>query len=444
MEIFYSQVLNIFTTRELAFFTWFMIFLIVCFFIKELRSSILNLLKCVFAPFFIIIILSLLAYMAVTTMILSKFDLWNFSLLKDTLFWFIFSGLGLCLKHTADKNFTERIKNIFKDNFKIVVILEFVMSSYTFNYWIEFIIFLVIFMIIVMNVFTDKKEEYKSVKSLTDGLLFIIGFVVLLLFIYFIKVHFVEIFSMGSARKILLPIFYTSFFILPAYLIKTYAEYEGAFIRLLINKNYDKKMTNFLKAEVFSVCKLNFKRLNNLVVAFNLLVEIPKTEDEFNNFVRTFLEREQIIPFSSNCIGFNPLEAQFYLSEEDLEINDYTYCDYDDGFGDYYGSRLKTFELADTLNYTLEGNNQEVKRIRLTFGEFLPKGYKSKNYDYFIKCTENLYLKALQCEMPQKLLLTLRKRNVTRHSIENYFVLFNKEILNNNLTHYEFSILIKK
>lgn len=444
MKILYSQILSIFTTRELALFTWLIIFLVICFLNKDVRTSIFSLIKCAFAPIFVKIFLVLLTYLIIITIALSKVDLWNMSLIKSTIYWFVFSGLGMCLSNIKDKNFSESIKQIIFDNFKIVVVLELVISNYTFNYWVEFIVAFVMFIIITMNVFTDKKDEFKEVKAFTDGLLSIIGFVVLLLFVYFIKVHYKEIFSTNSVREILLPFLYALFFIAPAYLIKAFSEYEMAFIRLLHNKNYDKKMSMFLKYKVLSLCKSNFKMLNHLVVDFNLLTEMPRTEEDFDNFVNVFLEREKIIPFSPDCLGFNPVEAKSYLSDEGLEAEDYKYVDFDEGFGNYYGSSLKSFGLADTLNYTLEGNNQEVERLRLIFGEFLPKGQQSVNYKYFIKCTEYLYLKALKQEMPQKLLLTLMKRKTTRHSLSCYLILLNKQVLNKNLTHYEFSIQIKK
>ena len=68
------------------------------------------------------------------------------------------------------------IKKILKDNLKFTMILEFFMSTFTFNIWIELAIIPVITIITVMNVIAERKEEYKSVHKLLDSVLAIAGF----------------------------------------------------------------------------------------------------------------------------------------------------------------------------------------------------------------------------------------------------------------------------
>ena len=68
------------------------------------------------------------------------------------------------------------IKKILKENLKFTMILEFFMSTFTFNIWIELAIIPVITIITVMNVIAERKEEYKSVHKLLDSVLAIAGF----------------------------------------------------------------------------------------------------------------------------------------------------------------------------------------------------------------------------------------------------------------------------
>ena len=49
---------------------------------------------------------------------------------------------------------------ILKDNLKFTMILEFFMSTFTFNIWIELAIIPVITIITVMNVIAERKEVY--------------------------------------------------------------------------------------------------------------------------------------------------------------------------------------------------------------------------------------------------------------------------------------------
>ena len=68
------------------------------------------------------------------------------------------------------------IKKMLKDNLKFTMILEFFMSTFTFNIWIELAIIPVITIITVMNVIAERKEEYKNVHKLLDSVLAIAGF----------------------------------------------------------------------------------------------------------------------------------------------------------------------------------------------------------------------------------------------------------------------------
>lgn len=90
--------------------------------------------------------------------------------------WFLFSGLIYCMNAVSSEADETYIKKILKDNLKFTMILEFFMSTFTFNIWIELAIIPFITIITVMNVIAERKEEYKSVHKLLDSVLAIAGF----------------------------------------------------------------------------------------------------------------------------------------------------------------------------------------------------------------------------------------------------------------------------
>ena len=96
--------------------------------------------------------------------------------IKDIIIWFLFFGLIYCMNAVSSEADETHIKKILKDNLKFTMILEFFMSTFTFNIWIELAIIPVITIITVMNVIAERKEEYKSVHKLLDSVLAIAGF----------------------------------------------------------------------------------------------------------------------------------------------------------------------------------------------------------------------------------------------------------------------------
>lgn len=91
-------------------------------------------------------------------------------------YYMFFSGLIYCMNAVSSEADETYIKKILKDNLKFTMILEFFMSTFTFNMWIELVIIPVITIITVMNVIAERKEEYKSVHKLLDSVLAITGF----------------------------------------------------------------------------------------------------------------------------------------------------------------------------------------------------------------------------------------------------------------------------
>ena len=60
------------------------------------------------------------------------------------------------------------ISKVLKDNLKLTAILEFIISTFTFNIWVELAIIPITTMIVMMNVIAKRKEEYEKVHKLLD------------------------------------------------------------------------------------------------------------------------------------------------------------------------------------------------------------------------------------------------------------------------------------
>ena len=62
----------------------------------------------------------------------------------------------------------EYIRKVLKDNLKLTIVLEFIISTFTFNIWVELAIIPITTMIVMMNVIAKRKEEYEKVHKLLD------------------------------------------------------------------------------------------------------------------------------------------------------------------------------------------------------------------------------------------------------------------------------------
>ena len=190
MGVHFLEIINLFTTRELAIGTWILVVLCYLGLNKQIRISTKHFLQCLFSPIFIIVYIILTIYFLAITFILDKSNLWNVSLIKDSIFWFVFSGVALCIQN---KDF-ESIKNTFIKNLKASILLESVINTYTFDFGIELLLVPLISILVMLNAYLVTQEKYKSVKNLTDNILIFIGILTLLYFLYELYINFAKCF----------------------------------------------------------------------------------------------------------------------------------------------------------------------------------------------------------------------------------------------------------
>ena len=169
-----EEIVTILSTREWAITIWGTGFFIWMLTQSEIRKSLWNVIKILLGKnlrrFFLIIAL----YVAGITMIFYQLPFWNNIYLKDIILWLIFSGISYCV-NSIIKGDAEHLKSTVKDNFRVIVIFEYFIGTFTFKFWIEMLIIPVITILTLMNVVAESEEKYRGVHKLIDIVLACIG-----------------------------------------------------------------------------------------------------------------------------------------------------------------------------------------------------------------------------------------------------------------------------
>lgn len=140
-----ESLINIWNNREKALIVWILIVLVCIVVSKNLRPSFLSVLKALFARKIAPAMLVMLAYISLVVFAAYKLHYWDISLLKDTVIWGL--GTAFIMFMHYDKVNTERkyFKKVLLDNVKLVVLLEFIINLYVFNFVVEFLLVPVLF-----------------------------------------------------------------------------------------------------------------------------------------------------------------------------------------------------------------------------------------------------------------------------------------------------------
>lgn len=274
-----DKLLEIFSTRELALIIWFLtIFMSVLIFSKSIRQGIGKLVKYFFKWKLNVINFSALSYCGVIVWLLWKVGLWDNSLVKDTIFWFLGSGMFFLIKLTKAKKEEDYFKNILMDNIKVILILEFVMNFHQFSLLTELIMLPIITILALVKDQAVNEEKSKILVKPLNGLFIILGLIFILIAIKNIINDISEFANFSTLKSFLLPIILSITFIPCIYLTAIFMQYENLFLRLgFFLKN--PKDLSFAKRRLVWKAGLKRKKLIELSNKINSLYRDSTREE---------------------------------------------------------------------------------------------------------------------------------------------------------------------
>lgn len=280
--------MSILSTREWATLIWGCIFMLYVLCHREIRKSLWNVIVIFLGKKLRILWEIILLYVLTITIVFCYLPIWENIYIKDIIIWFLFSGLIYCMNAVSSEADETYIKKILKENLKFTMILEFFMSTFTFNIWIELAIILVITIITVMNVIAERKEEYKSVHKLLDSVLAIAGFWI---FYETIKIginEYKQLNIINTLVSFMIPIVYLILIIPLEYLLELYSKYEVLFLRMTFKEEKDKRIRLHHRIAVLRECNFSVRKILLFQREYMIQMYALMKEDEFNQLMQKF------------------------------------------------------------------------------------------------------------------------------------------------------------
>ena len=120
---------DFFTTREIAIGIWILVFLAWAGARSEVRRSFLGVLRAALRWKLLVPFVLVAAYMALAARGLYAVGLWTPDLLKDTVLWFLFSGVALSFSGFQMDTEENIWRGAFIDQLKVIVCMAFGMPT---------------------------------------------------------------------------------------------------------------------------------------------------------------------------------------------------------------------------------------------------------------------------------------------------------------------------
>ena len=280
--------MSILSTREWATLIWGCIFMLYVLCHREIRKSLWNVIVIFSDKKLRILWEIILLYVLTITMVFCYLPIWENIYIKDIIIWFLFSGLIYCMNAVSSEADETYIKKMLKDNLKFTMILEFFMSTFTFNIWIELAIIPVITIITVMNVIAERKEEYKNVHKLLDSVLAIAGFWI---FYETIKIginEYRQLNIINTLVSFIIPIVYLILIIPLEYALELYSKYELLFLRMTFKEEKDKKTKIRHRVAIICSCRISVRRVLLFQREYMGRMYVKMKDNEFEKLIREF------------------------------------------------------------------------------------------------------------------------------------------------------------
>lgn len=255
--------LNTFNDREKAVIVWIFIFLIWILWQKNIRASITGIFKAFFQKKIIVIFIAMFVYVFLIIFFLYKLNIWNNYLIKDTVFWIFCSAILLLMNSNKAIQDDLYFKKILQDNLKLIIVIQFIVSFYSFSFIVELFFVPIMVFIVALGAVAGIKKESLVVKKIINFILSFIGIFLIIFVIFQIVGNYKDFTTLNNLRSFILPPLMTLSYIPFLYIFALAMTYETLFNHIDSFPKKDKSLANFAKQEIFKLCFLNLRKVNN-------------------------------------------------------------------------------------------------------------------------------------------------------------------------------------
>jgi hypothetical protein len=253
--------MSLFNNREIATTIWLFVIFAFSLSIGEVRKSLPNFVKGLFKRKILIWLFIMIVYTAGIVITLYSVGIWNFSLLKDTIIWFCFTGVVMSFNLAISSGNENLFRKIITENIKIVIVIEFLVNTYTFSLVGELVFVPFMTLIVMIDAIAQRDKKCSSAAELMNGLQVIIGMAILIYAVSNAISDYKNFGSLDTMRSFVLPPLLTISFSPLIYLILLFVSYEDLFVNLNLGYEKGKKLKNYARKEIIKHCLFSLKKI---------------------------------------------------------------------------------------------------------------------------------------------------------------------------------------
>lgn len=240
------EFMKLFNSREQAIAIYAILGLVYVVWKKEdLRTQFVNILAMLANWKILASIVGMGLWTIAVVTVLDHLGVWTRDLLKDTILWFLFSGLVTAFSSLGTRGEFEW-RTLVAENVGVVVVLEAVLNTYTFPLAGELVLVPVAFFAGGIDAYARYQGD-RTDRRISTGVLTVLGTILLVVNVVYIATHWSTFLGVSTLREGLLhPVLFVGF--IPCmYLIALISKYERLFLQLDIWTVVDEEIVRYAK-----------------------------------------------------------------------------------------------------------------------------------------------------------------------------------------------------
>lgn len=394
-----------FSNRELAAGFWLLPFACWLLLRKDFRRSLYDLIKTILSPGLLQIFLFLVFNVWLVCWTLNQFEWWQADQIKSIIFWYFLTGVFLLCRAIRSKEGDSFFRKTIFDNFKVIIIFQFIVVAYSFSLLTEIIIFPFIVFVSVLYGISESKKELKPVKNIFGGLLFIYTIVVAWHSISTIYKEPTMFWNTTTARDFILPIL-LSIGCLPCfYLVFIWNHIQQFNIRIHFKDYHTDDMRRYAKRRFYLAFCLRPWLLYRAARQFDFLQ--PKNRKDIENIVQEIKTYERLKNNPSKVKiedGWSPYLAVKFLSNFGFKTDDYHKSGFNNPEWEATSDPVNANNhhmLFNQITYYIEGTEDFATKLKLRL-HIHYKNSSAESLKTLSKIASALYEKATGEKLSEK------------------------------------------
>lgn len=253
-----------FNSREIATAIWFILFISWALRYSDIRKALYALGRAFFNWKVIVPACLMALYMATIVIALFYLNFWYTALLKDTLIWFCITGMAMMVRFITANDGENLFRKVVGDTIKIVIVLEFLVNTYTFPIYIELFLIPFLALIAMFGAYSDASKKDATVSSFIKGVQIIVGFSILAGAVFVAISDMQHLQSLNTLRSIALAPVLSLLLIPFLYALLLVSEYEQVFLRLHLGREKKDTIKRYARRKIIAYAGLRLSRLRHL------------------------------------------------------------------------------------------------------------------------------------------------------------------------------------